>query len=145
MKLINIINIILISLVCQSFPLISVVMMFVLNNVRIFKWIQIFALKIFSLWLQWKTTEDLVSIPQCTQLRLVYFLPFFPVNNSVSAAASCADKPTSHSQSNGLQWALLKGERTKIPHPGMSGLVGDKRQKPAALMRAPQRAIWKQT
>lgn len=47
MKLINIINIILISLVCQSLPLISVMMMFVLTNVRIFKWIQTFALKIF--------------------------------------------------------------------------------------------------
>lgn len=46
MKLINIINIILISLVCQSLPSTSVVIMFVLTNVKIFKWIQRFALKI---------------------------------------------------------------------------------------------------
>lgn len=53
MKLINIINIILISLVCQSLPSIFVIMMFVLTNMRIFKWIQTFALKIFFFFYLW--------------------------------------------------------------------------------------------
>lgn len=165
-------NIILTSLVCQSFPSYFVVMcLFLLILTYASKVPQNAVLSLMKILLLWTFSlgaarDHRKHLPQPTahiaQVSIAavlfrFMTSFFFLNKSFSAIMSCADKPTHQCQStvcNEQCWRERKQSQASllvigsyfltVLSPSTSTLIGDKRGEPAELAQAPQSTTLKQ-